>query len=159
MNKISGYARVITDYKGKIIGVQEWYNYDENLDNYLRDVSFQDWIDESMHEDSEVLIIYKYWQDKSWTDCGYEYDSGLTIVDEILIENNYKQQFKKKIKKLHDELQKQEKELPILNDDFVSLLDERKSYDYLDSLIVEYNEIYDEDVFDENTMREILNKI
>lgn len=155
-NQVVGYARVITNEEGKIILVKEWYNHDPKLDMAIRDVGFEDWIDESEYKDSEVLITYSFWSDKYWTDCGYEYDSGLEIVHEILLGNNCKQKLKSEIEELYKEIQSFEPENVV---SYIIFEDQEEAFTYLNALLGEYVECYEEEPFDEDLMIKIQNKI
>lgn len=156
MSQVVGYARVITNEEGKIVLVKEWYNHDSKLDMAIRDVGFEDWIDESEYKDSEVLITYSFWSDKSWTDWGYEYDSGLEIEHEILLGSNCKQKLKSEIEELYKEIQLFKPE------DITSHIvfgDREEAFTCLNVLLEEYVECYDEHPFNQDKMEEIQNQI
>jgi hypothetical protein len=154
-NAVDGYARVITNETGKIISVEEWYNFDEKIHDYVTDVHFTDWIEDSDYKDSEVLITYKMWSDKTWTDYGYEYDCGLNVVDEILLGVGCKQKLIGKIEKMKKYLEENKdthKKNNLCSEySLISELDKTLGFDEIEFskeiewLISEFEERYDEE--------------
>lgn len=145
-NTVDGYARVITNETGKIISVEEWYGFDEKVHDCLTDVHFTDWIEESEYKDSEVLIIYKMWSDKTWTDYGYEYDCGLNVVDEILLGAGCKQKLIDKIKEMKKYLDNNgEIRKDSLSSELDSVFDEIELSNEIKCLISEFEERYEEE--------------
>lgn len=102
MKNITGYARVVTDVDGKIIYTHEMYNFDPQMDVYLNEVNFDDWIDSlgKEYSDCEVLVTYTYWSDKYNTQEGYEYEDGLDIVEAFVTCKNHEETLRNIIKSL-----------------------------------------------------------
>lgn len=99
MKEADGYAILITNHDGRVVGVYdiEWNH--PALNNSIGETEIKDYIPELKSKNSKVLLPLKYahspegWMNGRWEDP----EDIVYVIEEYVLDDNYKEKYKQDI--------------------------------------------------------------